>query len=71
MKVVQLVTHLNARDAIGNEILAMDDALRQAGYDTVIMAQKIHDELRQRACKIDLSGLKPEDLVIFIKPPGI
>lgn len=70
MKVVQLVTHLNARDAIGNEILAMDDALRQAGYDTVIMAQKIHDELRQRACKIDLSGLKPEDLVIFHKATG-
>lgn len=70
MRVIQLVTHLNIRDAIGNEVLAMDDVLRQHGYETVIMASKIHADLKIRARQMDLSMPRKEDLILFHKANG-
>lgn len=70
LRIVQLATHFYTHDAIGNEIMAMDDALRQAGYDTVIMAGKVHEELRHRAKTMDLSAIAKDDLVLFHKSAG-
>ncbi len=70
MKIIQIVSHLNLHDAIGNEMLAMDEALKQKGYDSGIMAAIIHEGLRSRAEEIDLNAMKPDDLVIFHKATG-
>lgn len=70
MKIIQVLTHLNIHDAIGNEVLAMDEELKQQGYDARIMAFKIHERLRSRAESMDLSVLNPEDIVIFHKATG-
>ncbi len=70
MKVVQLLTNLNWGDAIGNEVLAMDDALRLQKYDARIMAFTVHDSLRNRTEDMNLSSLAANDLVIFHKATG-
>ena len=70
MKVIQILSNLNWGDAIGNEVLAMDETLKQHGYDTHIMAITIHESLRNKASDIDFSAIDHEDLVIFHKATG-
>lgn len=70
MKIIQILTNLNWGDAIGNEVLAMDEVLKQQGYDSRIMAITIHESLRYRASEADFSRIAPEDLVIFHKATG-
>ena len=70
MKIIQIVTNLNIGDAIGNDLLAIDDALREAGYDSGIMAITIHEKLTDRARALDFRGFAADDLVIFHKATG-
>ena len=70
MKIVQLLTHLNWGDAIGNDALAIDDTLRAYGYDCEIMAGKINERLKDRAKQVDFSSLHPEDILLFHKASG-
>lgn len=70
MKVIQILTNLNWGDAISNDVLAVDEALKQHGYDSRIMAITIHESLLSKAQFIDMSSIKPEDLVIFHKSTG-
>ena len=70
MKIVQILTNLNWGDAIGNEVLAMDEALKQQGYDSRVMAITIHEALYNQASEIDFSTISKEDLVIFHKATG-
>ena len=70
MKVYQIVTNLSIGDAIGNDILAIDEALSEAGYDCGIMALSVHERLAGRASNVDFSRIRPEDLVIFHKATG-
>ena len=70
MKIVQMVTNLNLHDAIGNDVLAMDEALKQQELDSHIMAFTIHEALKDRAGEMNLAGLDPEDFVIFHKATG-
>ena len=70
MKIVQILTHLNWGDAIGNEVMAMDEALKQQGYDARIMAITVHESLCEQAYEIDFSTITKEDLVIFHKATG-
>ncbi len=70
MKIIQLLSHLNIGDAIGGDVLAIDDALRGAGCESVIMALSIHEKLRDRAVPADLSGIGREDILLFHKANG-
>ncbi len=70
MKIIQLLNHLNIGDAIGGDVLAIDDALRGAGYETRIMALSIHERLRDRAVPAELSGMEEEDILLFHKANG-
>ena len=70
MKIIQLLTNLNWGDAIGNDVLAIDDTLRSAGYDCSIMAFTINEKLADRAENVDLSSIGPEDVVLFHKATG-
>lgn len=70
MKIVQIVTNLNIGDAIGNDILAIDDALTNAGYTTEIMAMTIHEALKDRGKSLDFRMIGPDDLILFHKATG-
>ena len=70
MKIIQTVTNLSYGDAIGNDVLALHDMLRGAGYDAGIMALTIHERLTGMASGVDFSRVAPEDLVIFHKATG-
>lgn len=70
MKIIQIVTNLNTGDAIGNDLLAIDDALKEAGFDCGIMAITIHEKLTDRAGTLDFREITPDDLVIFHKATG-
>lgn len=65
MKIVQLIPSLNARDAIGNDVLAIDDALREAGYQSVIMARKAARSLASRVADVEFGRIAPDDLAIL------
>ncbi len=70
LKIIQFVTHLALHDAIGNEVLAMDDLLKKQGYESHIMAGHIHEALKNKAEQPDFSNFSPEDLFIFHKGSG-
>ncbi len=69
-KVIQILSHLSCGDAIGNDVLAVDDTLRENGYDSEIMSILIHDSLKDRARTLDFTAIKPEDTIIFHKATG-
>ena len=70
LKIIQIVTHLNIHDAIGNDILAIDEVLKKHGYNTLIMASNTHEALRNRAKDLDFSHVDTDDLVLFHKGSG-
>ncbi len=48
----------------------MDEALKQQGYESRIMAYNIHEALTDRAERLDLATLSHEDIAIFHKGTG-
>lgn len=70
MKIIQIVTNLNIGDAIGNDILSIDDELKNAGYPCEIQALTIHDSLSDRAHSLDFKSMDPSDLILFHKATG-
>lgn len=69
-KVIQILTHLNLGDAIGNDVLAIDDTLRDNGYECEIMAITVHDKLKDRGKPLDFPGIQADDVIIFHKATG-
>ena len=67
---VQIVTNLAMGDAIGNDVLAIHEALTEAGYACEIMALSIHEGLARMAGNVDFTRIAPEDLVIVHKATG-
>ena len=63
----QMLADFAYGDAIGNDVLAIQKALRAAGLESEIFAQHVHPRLQNRALSIeaygDLAG--PEDVLIF------
>ena len=70
MKIVQILTHLAKGDAISNDVLAIDETLKQAEYPTEIMALTVQEDLKPLTAEFDLNHLKKEDLVLFHKSTG-
>ncbi len=70
LKIVQIVKTLFYGDAIGNDVLAIDDALCQAGYACEIQTVNVDDRLAGRGRGLDYGRIGPEDLVIFHKANG-
>ena len=69
-KIIQLLTSLREGDAIGNDVLAMDHFLREAGYSCEIMALTIDERLTSKCKNVDFKRINSEDLVIFHKATG-
>ena len=66
MKIVQMLPSLSFGDAVGNDALALDDALRQAGYETAIYAENISPKLENvRARKVRFYEDAPDTVVLY------
>ncbi len=65
--VVQVVASLNFGDAVGNDVLAMKQALEEEGYVTAVYAGSINMNIRQNGVfhLSYLPELKKEDIVIY------
>ncbi len=70
MKVIQILTNLTKGDAISNDVLAIDEELCEAGYETAIMTLKVHEDLESEVVAFDLESFSTSDIVIFHKSTG-
>lgn len=66
-RVIQIVSSLNFGDAVGNDVLAINRALTEAGYITGIFTKVIHRKIKEpNAFLINLlPELTAEDIVIY------
>lgn len=67
MRVIQLVPVLSARDAVGNEVLAYDRILRDAGYETAIFTSETRgvEDMDNIVISYEGEELTEEDVVIY------
>ncbi len=71
MKVIQLVPSLYYGDAVGNDVLALDDAMKRAGIETKIYAQYIEPRCKGRAEDwTRFRGASRDDVVIYHMASG-
>ena len=70
MRVIQLLPKLSMGDAIGNDVLLIDETLRENGYESLIMSPNVQEELRPRTAEMNLSLIRPDDLILFHKSTG-
>lgn len=67
MKIIQILPSLAYGDAIGNDVLALNDTIKECGYDTEIYAEGIDSRLPQNTARpiLEFSDLAPEDILIY------
>lgn len=66
MRIIQLLPTMAYGDAVGNDTLAIGEALKEAGYETAIYAENIDKRLPKKAVlPIEKYKEKEGDLVIF------
>lgn len=72
MRIIQLLPTLSFGDAIGNDTIALDGAMKAMGYNSEIYAENIDKRLpKDIAQKTDkLKGLKSDDIIIYHKSTG-
>lgn len=70
MKIYQIVFSLAYGDAIGNDVLAMNEVIKELGYATGIYASVIDSRLSGMANYLDTLNLEDEDIVIYHKASG-
>ena len=70
MKIIQILSHITYGDAISNDVLAIDEMIRDLGYESAVMAVKIHESLLDYAIPLNFSQINNEDLIIFHKSNG-
>lgn len=67
MKIINMLPVLAFGDAVGNDTIAVHNSLKNAGYESMIMAAVIDDRLEKDTAvrADDLSNINPEDVVIY------
>lgn len=67
MRVYQLLVTLSYGDAVGNDVLALDSALKRNGFKTCIYAENIDRRISRKLVKnvTRLKGLCKDDLIIY------
>lgn len=67
MKILQLLPTLSYGDAVGNDVLALDDTLRRHGYETCIYAENIDKRIDKKIVRnvSELKNLKENDLILY------
>lgn len=72
MRIIQLLPTLSFGDAIGNDTIALDGAMKAMGFNSEIYAENIDKRLpKDIAQKTEkLRGLKNDDIIIYHKSTG-
>lgn len=72
MRIYQLLSTIAYGDAVSNDTIAMEKAIKQMGYHTRIYAESIVSPLdKKTALKVeDLKDVKKEDIIIFHMSTG-
>ena len=66
MRIIQLLPTMAYGDAVGNDTIAIGEALKEAGYETAIYAENIDKRLPKKlVLPIEKYKEKQDDLVIF------
>ncbi len=67
MKIVQVLTNFAFGDAIGNDVCALDTALKSMGYHTEIYAEHIDKRIKRESVFLAnrLIKLEKEDIIIY------
>ncbi|MCL2661784.1 MAG: glycosyltransferase family 4 protein [Oscillospiraceae bacterium] len=68
MRVIQMVSNISFGDAIGNDVLALNDLLNCAGYETAIYAEVIDPRVAENHTifsALPLPGLNKDDVLIY------
>lgn len=67
MRILQLLPTLSYGDAVGNDVLALDGALRRQGYETCIYAENIDKRIDKKVVRnvSELKNLKENDLILY------
>nr|MCR4674899.1 hypothetical protein [Lachnospiraceae bacterium] len=66
-RIIQLVSTVNYGDAVGNDVIAIQNALRKAGYTTAIFAETIHPKIPSGTVfSIEiLPALREDDVILY------
>lgn len=66
-RIIQLVSTVNYGDAVGNDVIAIQNALRGAGYTTAIFAETIHPKIPSGTVfSIEiLPALREDDVILY------
>ncbi len=67
MKIIQLLTTISYGDAVSNDVLALHNAMRQKGYDTMIYAENVDERLLSSSVKRikKMQKISDEDVIIY------
>lgn len=72
MRVIQLLSSLSFGDAIGNDTLALKEAIAKMGFESEVYAESVDKRLPADSAKNvnALRDLKPDDVVLYHKAIG-
>ena len=72
MRIIQLLPTLSSGDAVGNEALAIDRAIRKKGIETAIYAENIDRRLPAGTAQPydRFPKLSPEDIILYHASTG-
>lgn len=71
MRIIQMIPTLAFGDAIGNNTLALDMTLREAGYETIIYAENVDGKIQNNYIKpIESYEYKAEDILVYHMSTG-
>lgn len=67
MKIIQLLPTLSYGDGVGNDVIAIDQIIKEMGYTTKVYAENIDTRIKMGlAEKVEkMPGLKQEDIIIY------
>lgn len=70
MRIVQMLPALTPGDAVGNDVLAIEQVIREMGYGTAIYAGLVHEKLRGKGQNWDKMQVSPQDVILYHHATG-
>ncbi len=67
MRIVQMLPTISYGDAIGNDVMALSDAIKGMGYETAVYAENIHPKIKSDLVRhiSKRSEIKEQDIILY------
>ena len=65
MRVIQMLPVLAFGDAIGNDTIALDEALKKSGYESIVYADHLDERMKKLACQSSEYVPEAEDVILY------